>query len=459
MTSFTLSKQIFSIPSISQTQFHFVFRKQDFLRFHKKIIQVKYIAVLFCSFCLLSACSPGKKLARKNDPLTRILAELQRDSIGREVLKNKDLYEIQIIYTQIDRDPQGKPHFTSFWYNVDSTRYFYPASTVKMPLALLALEKINHLRRSGYPRLTRNTFYGLDSLRIFQQRYTTDPTAPNGKPSIAHDVRQVFAVSDNLAYNHLFEFLGRDYINRALREKGYTRTGILHRFNFPGRDNRYASPITFYDATSGIFKLGERFDEYKWENPQHATHKGKGFINAADSLVRQPFEFKTKNWFALTDMEKMLRAVIFPDAVPEQNRFFLTDDDYKFLRQYMGIFPRECDYPKYDSTFHDGYVKFFLFGDSKEKRDGNIRLFNKVGVAYGTLTDVAYVVDFEKNVEFMLAATILCNSDGIFNDDSYDYDKIGFPFLAKLGRAVYDFELKRTRNGKPDLGKFREALR
>ena len=456
---FTPAKQIFANLSISKTQFDFVFGKQYFLKFHKKIMQAKHFLILLLPFCLLFACSPSKKFGAKNSPLSRILAGLERDSIGRAVLKNKDRYEIQIIYTQIDRDAQGKPQFTSFWHNVDSTRYFYPASTVKMPLALLALEKINHLRRSGYPRLTRNTFYGLDSLRAFQQRYTADPAAPNSKPSIAHDVRQIFVVSDNLAYNHLFEFLGREYINRALREKGYSRTGIVHRFNYPGRDNRYASPITFYDATSGIFKLGERFDEHIWENPQHSTRKGKGWYNAADSLVHQPFEMKTKNWFALTDMEKMLRAVLFPDAVPEQNRFSLTGDDYKFLWHYMGIFPRECDYPKYDTTYHDGYVKFFLFGDSKEKRDGSVRSFNKVGEAYGTLTDVAYIVDFEKNVEFILAATILCNSDGIFNDDMYDYDKIGFPFLAKLGRAVYDFELKRERKMKPDLGKLREALR
>jgi hypothetical protein len=111
----------------------------------------------------------------------------------------------------------------------------------------------------------------------------------------------------------------------------------------------------------------------------------------------------------------------------------------------MGIFPRECDWPTYDSTFYDGYVKFLLFGDRTEQQDGTVRVFNKVGEAYGTLTDVAYVVDYEKKVEFMLAATILCNPDGIFNDDQYAYDAIGFPFLGKLGRAVLEYEQQRPR--------------
>ena len=420
---------------------------------------MQYLIALSAFFCLLLSCSTGKKIPGAAGPLREILSGLKSDPAGREVLRHSDLYELQIIYTQIDRDAAGRPHFRSYTFHADSTHYFYPASTVKMPLALLSLEKTNNLRRSGYPRLSRNTAYRIDSLRPFQQGYAVDTTAPGGLPSIAHDIREVFTVSDNLAYNRMFEFLGREYINRVLREKGYSRTGIVHRFNYPGRDNRYASPITFYDVSGAIFRENERFDGNLWDNTQTATRKGKAYYDAAGNLVHQPFDMRSKNWFALADMEKMLRAILFPEAVPPQNRFFLTPDDYKFLWHYMGIFPRECDFPRYDSVYYDGYVKFFLFGDSKARQNGAVRVFNKVGEAYGTLTDVAYIVDFENNVEFVLAATLLCNRDGVFNDDKYDYDAIGFPFLAGLGRRVYEFELKRPRKIKPDLSKFRDALR
>jgi hypothetical protein len=43
----------------------------------------------------------------------------------------------------------------------------------------------------------------------------------------------------------------------------------------------------------------------------------------------------------------------------------------------------------------------------------------------------------------MLTATILVNKDGIFNDDAYEYDEVGIPFLAALGRAIYTLELDR----------------
>lgn len=420
---------------------------------------MKAFVLSLAVLCCLAGCKPAATIAGRKpaNPLEKILAG--RAAAFDSILSRPDVYEVQIIYTQINRDKNQTPHFTSWYWNVDSSRYFYPASTVKMPLALLALEKINYLRRSGYPALTKDTPYRIDSLRPFQQYYAEDTSAPAQRPSIAHDIRRIFAVSDNSSYNHLFEFLGRAYINQALRAKGYTRTGIVRRFYAGGRNNAYTSPITFLDAAGHTrWKQGELHDKNEWTNPQTHLQKGIGYLDDRDSLVREPFSFANQNWFALADMEKMLRAVMFPDAVPEENRFDLTPDDYRFLHHYMGIFPRECDYPRYDTAHYwDGYVKFFLYGDSKDRRDGAVRVFNKVGVAYGALTDVAYVADFHQNVEFILAATILCNPDGVFNDDKYTYDETGFPFLAKLGQAVYEYELKRKRRVQPDLSRFKFA--
>jgi hypothetical protein len=93
-------------------------------------------------------------------------------------------------------------------------------------------------------------------------------------------------------------------------------------------------------------------------------------------------------------------------------------------------------------------------GSQKGAIPKNIRIFNKVGDAYGQLTDVAYIVDFEKKIEFFLSATIYCNKDGILNDDHYDYETIGFPFMKQLGQVIYHLELKRKRKIIPDLSPF-----
>jgi hypothetical protein len=36
----------------------------------------------------------------------------------------------------------------------------------------------------------------------------------------------------------------------------------------------------------------------------------------------------------------------------------------------------------------------------------------------------------------VLSATLYVNADGVLNDDRYEYDTIGYPFLAELGRRV-----------------------
>ena len=111
-----------------------------------------------------------------------------------------------------------------------------------------------------------------------------------------------------------------------------------------------------------------------------------------------------------------------------------------FLKQCLGYL-REAGYDK--DEYYDSYGKFFMFGDSKQPIPKNIKIYNKVGYAYGTLTETAYIKDESNGVEFILSATILVNKNQIFNDNDYEYDTIGIPFLSELGKAIYDYELEK----------------
>lgn len=71
------------------------------------------------------------------------------------------------------------------------------------------------------------------------------------------------------------------------------------------------------------------------------------------------------------------------------------------------------------------------------------------------MIDVAYVVDLDKKIEFFLSAAINCNTDGIVNDDKYDYETIGYPFMKNLGKVIYDLEAGRRRLHLPDLSIFK----
>lgn len=366
----------------------------------------------------------------------------------RTVTSQPDLYDVQILYTQIDRDAQNRPLFRSYSYKLDKNRYFYPASTVKLPAVLLALEKANELK------ISRNTPMLTDSAYARQTRVLVDATAENGLPSVAHYAKKILLVSDNDAFNRLYELMGQRDINERLYQKGYRNLRIVHRLESPmnANQNRHTNPVRFVQDGKTLYEQPAQVNTKPFKSDS-VIRRGIGFMRN-DSLIRQPFDFTEKNFFALEDQQAMLKAVLFPEAVPAKNRFNLTPDDYKFLHQYLSQLPRETTYPRYDSTFYDSYCKFLLTGDQKVSFPKSIRIFNKVGDAYGYLIDNAYIVDFERGVEFMLSAVISCNSDGVFNDDKYDYDKIGYPFLGNLGRAIFDFDAKRKRPWRPDLRKF-----
>ena len=106
----------------------------------------------------------------------------------------------------------------------------------------------------------------------------------------------------------------------------------------------------------------------------------------------------------------------------------------------------ESKSPQYlsETGFYDSYVKFFYLWRPKSEMSSNIRIFNKIGEAYGTLTDTAYIIDYENQVEFLLTATIMVNENQIFNDDIYEYDSIGIPFLAELGEPISEVRAKKA---------------
>ena len=295
-----------------------------------------------------------------------------------------------------------------------------------------------------------------DSAWLKQYVVINDSTAENYKPNIAHYIKQVFMVSDNEANNRLYEFLGQAYLNNNLAKLGYKDAQILHRLgvSYPEDVNRHTNPIRFVDKNNKlVYNQAPQTSKLKYI--KRNDFLGKAYYKN-DLLINEPFDFSMKNRLYLDDLHDMMLRVIFPEAYPANKRFNFTKADYNFLLKYMSQMPTESTFPTYDTAeYYDAYCKFLMYGSEKGVIPKNIRIFNKVGDAYGFLTDIAYIVDFEKNIEFALSATIYVNADETFNDDKYEYYKTGWPFMKNLGKAIYDYELTRERKFKPNLNKFK----
>ena len=99
-------------------------------------------------FLWLSLIFIGCEPKPKNSPLLTEIFQSAGEKIP-EVVTNPENYRIQIIYTQIDRKKDQSPVFTTHTFRLDTTRYFYPASTVKFPAAVLALDKLTRYASLG----------------------------------------------------------------------------------------------------------------------------------------------------------------------------------------------------------------------------------------------------------------------------------------------------------------------
>src|SRR5258706_9876314 len=326
-------------------------------------------------------------------------------------IDHKDSLEIHIIYTQINRDANNMASFRSFYFNVDSNRYFYPASTVNLPVVLLALEKLRQLRIGGLdkfpPMFSDSVFSGHVAV-------TNDSTSETGLPSVAHYVKKILIASDNAAYNRLYEFMGQKAANERLRRKGYT-IRLLHRLDraLTPNENRHTEAIRFLINDTMVYRQNMLFSD---SIPiREIVLKGVGYYKN-DTLIHQPFDFSYKNFYPLTEQQRLLRALIFPGTVTARRRFNITDDDRMFVLKYISQLPTETTFPAYfgDTTYFPAYSKFLMFGNKKGSIPPTLRIFNKTGDAYGYLIDNAYIIDFKDKVEFMLSAVIHANTDGSY---------------------------------------------
>lgn len=342
-------------------------------------------------------------------------------------------HEIQIIYGEIAND--SIIHHT---FGVDETLFFYPASTVKMPVAYAALKKAEELNISIDDALL------IDSTEIYPRNVHLDSDFQDSL-RLKNLIAKIFTVSDNAAYNYLYGWLGKDYINELYNSYGI-RTRIQHQlsedaFGFGPKSNDYSRQTRIMTRRGEIEYQPETKQEFTYEGDIRIQQKGVGYIDSLGNLANEPFDFSKKNFVPLEDLLIILEMAIRPD-LRKENIFDFSEPTNAFIQEVMSMSPKELPDP-YD-TLPDNYVKFLMFGDEENGSiPANMKIFNKVGWAYGYLIDVAYIQDLENDIAFFLAAAIHVNENQIYNDGIYQYEELGLPFLDELGDLVYAHESRK----------------
>lgn len=407
-------------------------------------------SILSLLACLLTTAAQAQQY-----PDSPLLDSLLRTSPAlAKVLNHPATYQFQLIYTQINRDAHNVPHFTQHTYHLNPRQYFNPASLVKLPVALLALEKLHTLPAS----ITRSTIMSTGTAWRCQTPIPfAAPADSNRQATVGNYIKRMLLVSDNLAYNRLYEFLGQKPLNNRLQQLGYAGSRIVRRFApCDTAANRHTNPIAFHTLTGDtIYKQPAQTNPRTPAPPLGPVYAGRAY-QVGGRLIHHPYEFTTANNLPLPDITALLQTALFPESLPAAQRPHLTPADHAFLRQYLHLTPHASHFAPYTAPkYFDAYKKYLYYGRRPEAQpQPSLRIFNIVGMSHGYLADVAYFADSLHQSEFLLSAVLYVNQDGIINDANYEYDTIGEPFLAQLGRLFYQYEARRPRQYRPDLTLF-----
>ncbi|MFZ5554473.1 MAG: serine hydrolase [Bacteroidota bacterium] len=417
----------------------------------------------------------------------------------KKTLKKYKKYRLEIIYTQIDRNDQNDPSFVQYHYG-DKESYFYPASTVKLPMAIYTLEKLYNNSGSmehqlvvkkgtgcgeeykneyyTYYRSKKDETFGyiahkfhkpLEYFSKLNPRIAEDSvlkensliliSAAPSKISVREIITEMLVFSSNDAYNKLFEFCTPEFINARLKETGYIHAGIYRRLlkcinaEWDNKSAGYAfySNDTMKLKSEGIIQWENEFVTY----PEKGIDVGKKYLDG-DQLIRSPKNFDKANVISLSELHLMLLRLVFMENIPEKKKFMFSRFEQRFLLRMLGLYSRELERVR-DITWmnvEDGYANFIMDGNNKENIPPHIRIINIMGQAYGFTTDCAYIFDTKNKIEFMLSVRIYTNNDNILNDDKYEYDEIALPLMEALGKEIHAYEIQRKREVVPNLNYF-----
>ena len=329
------------------------------------------------------------------------------------VKKNIKNHNLQIKLSVVESDNK----FKDYSFNVDDEKYFYPASTVKLPMVLLALEKINE-----YDNISIKTPFKLE-----------DDTLST---TMEEEINKIFTISDNQANNRLFEFLGQDYIKEKFEDKGFENSRIVHRLSTSDSKNLNTKKVFFFsdDSTLVFRSFNKKSNKLELKN----TMLGNGFYDESGNLVNEAMDFSNKNFISVNDLHEMTQRLFYPDNFKEKERFNITEDQFELVKKAMSTVPSELNLDP--DEYSDNYVKFFSRRDEKiSSKEEKLEIYNKVGTAYGQLTETALIIS--KNNTIILTATMTVNENQLYNDDVYEYDSIGIPFFSSLSKEILNLLL------------------
>lgn len=341
---------------------------------------------------------------------------------------------LQILVAELRRLPDGRRELVRRGYRVDAD-YFFPASAIKTFASVAALRQLAALPPGpGGLRPTRVTPLALCKVGAARCATTLDRSnRAGGRVTLAHEIRKTQLVSDNGAYNRLYDFVGYAAFGELLPRLGFPDVRVEHRLSTgePPETHR-TTPALELRGPGHTWTIPERTGEARAPLVRPDTAIGE---RHGKPPVPGPIDFAAHNAAPLCALQRLTIALVAPELTVAD--LGLAADDRDFLLTAMSEDPRASANPLVrDPKRGVDRFKPMLPGLARVLPRERIRYVNKAGKAYGFHVENAYVEDLETGRAFFLAATIYADSDGVIDDDAYDYASVTVPFYADLGELL-----------------------
>lgn len=375
-----------------------------------------YLAVLFlfiflggnAQYCTLSADSILKGWFGK-DPLVD------------KVLEQKDGYRLQMMLSVPCGDSLKEFSFTE-------DKYYYPASLVKFPTVMVALEKMKEQGVDLDDKIV------LKDIEIDGNKTFIRKTQSEGI-SFRELITKTIVISDNDYYNVLYHYVTPRYLNQKLKEKGFDDVLIYRCFNGCSKEDQLITAGYSVYTDKGELKITQDSDIMNWEDIRdlfpYDDDKKIGMKTVSKGKVSTgPYDFNENLEFPVISLHRMLISFI-SDTTGE---VWLNDRlNRQFLLEKMKEFPADIGETKYKQND----FKIIGFGD-QSLDNSRFTTHSKIGYSYGFITETACVRDKVSGKDFYLTISMYVNKNNTINDGRYEYGSVATPFMGKLTHFIAD---------------------
>ncbi|KAH6555859.1 hypothetical protein KP509_1Z222600 [Ceratopteris richardii] len=212
-------------------------------------------------------------------------------------------------------------------------------------------------------KITLNTPLAFYPLREGEPYVDNDPSnLLDGTITLANEIRKIFLVSDNVAFNRLYAFAGQQYINEKMWDLGLCSTRIRHRLSVPmsQEENGYCEPIEISVPGCPVTLAPKHNTELIqcFEGDCKPLSLGVKHVLENGELVLNPMDFTMKNCISLMDLQNLMVKLFCPDVEQSGEPCKMPYSYQMLLQEAMADYPSESSNPVYHKEeFPDDYCK------------------------------------------------------------------------------------------------------